>query len=120
MSEETKPQVEPFTEEELMRLAKRLEDDNELDSELARAIFTILIVGHEYQTLYTTLQAYYAASVGACHDLAGACASIIGLKDTKKINKMFTVAATISAEIPNRAISILNNYSDAKVNEDDN
>jgi len=120
MSEDKKIEIEPFNEEELATLVKKLEDDEELDTELARAVFTILVVGQEYQNLYTTLQAYYAASVSACHDLAGLCASIIGLRDNKKIKKMYTAAADISGNIPGRALDILESYNGGKVEDNDN
>jgi hypothetical protein len=120
MSEDKKIEIEPFNEEELEALVKKLEGDEELDNELARAVFTILVIGQEYQNLYTTLQAYYAASVGACHDLAGVCSAIIGLKDRKKIDKMYKAAAEISGNIPGRAIDILKSYSGGKVDDNDN
>jgi hypothetical protein len=107
MSEDTKPKIEPLTEEELSTLIKKLEDDGDFESDLSRALFTIMVVGFEYQQLYTTLQAYYAAAAGACHDTAGTCAQIIGLRDVKKIQKMFKVAAIQAGNIPARAQALL-------------
>jgi hypothetical protein len=107
MTENTTPDIKPLTEEELIAIVKRLEEEKEFDSDLARAVFTLMVSGYEYQQLYTTLQAYYAASAGALHDLAGACAATIGLKDHKKIQKMYKLAGKFAGEVPNRAIDIL-------------
>jgi hypothetical protein len=107
MTEENKPKIEPLTEEELSNLIKQLEDAEDFESDLSRALFTIMVVGFEYQQLYTTLQAYYAAAAGACHDTAGTCAQIIGLRDVKKIQKMYKVAAVQAGNIPARAQALL-------------
>ena len=109
MTEETKAplKIEPLTEQEISDLAKKLEEDQDFDSDLARAIFTILVVGYEFQQLYSTLQAYYAAASGACHDIAGACAKTIGLRDVKKIQKMYTIAGHYAGNIPARAQALL-------------
>jgi len=107
MTENTTPDIKPLTEEELVAIVKRLEEEKEFDSDLARAVFTLMVSGYEYQQLYTTLQAYYAASAGALHDLAGACAATIGLKDHKKIQKMYKLAGKFAGEVPNRALDIL-------------
>jgi len=107
MTEKEAPKIEPLNEEELSALIARLEEEGDFDSELSRALFTIMVVGFEYQQLYTTLQAYYAAAAGACHDTAGMCAQIIGLRDVKKIQKMFKVAASQAGNIPARAQALL-------------
>ena len=107
MTENTTPDIKPLTEDELVAIVKRLEEEKDFDSDLARAVFTLMVSGYEYQQLYVTLQAYYAAAAGALHDLAGACAKTIGLKDHKKIQKMFTLAAKFAGEVPNRALDIL-------------
>jgi len=107
MTEDTKPKIEPLNEEELSALIARLEEEGDFDSELSRALFTILVVGFEYQQLYSTLQAYYAAAAAACADTAGACSEIIGLKDVKKKQKMYKVAAHMAGNIPARASAIL-------------
>jgi len=109
MTEETKAplKIEPLTEQEISDLAKKLEETEDFDSDLARAIFTILVVGYEFQQLYSTLQAYYAAASGACHDIAGACAKTIGLRDVKKIQKMYTIAGQFAGNIPARAQALL-------------
>lgn len=109
MTEEIKeaPKIEPLTEQEIMDLAKKLEDSEDFESDLSRAIFTILVVGYEYQQLYTTLQAYYAAASAACHDVAGACSATIGLRDRKKIEKMYKIAAHMAGNIPARAQALL-------------
>lgn len=111
MSEETTevttPKIEPLTEEELTALTQKLEETGDFDSDLSRALFTILVVGFEYQQLYTTLQAYYAASAQACHDLAGACAREIGIRDMKKMQKLAKLAAQYAGQIPNRAADLL-------------
>jgi hypothetical protein len=107
MTEKATPKIEPLTEEELSALATKLEETGDFESDLSRAIFTILIVGYEYQQLYTTLQAYYAAASAACHDTAGTCAQIIGLRDVKKIQKMYKVAAVQAGNIPARAQALL-------------
>lgn len=109
MSEEIKdaPKIEPLTEEEIAELAKRLEDSEDFESDLSRAIFTILVVGYEFQQLYSTLQAYYAAASAACHDVAGACSATIGLRDRKKIERMYKIAAHMAGNIPARAQALL-------------
>jgi len=109
MTEENKPEpkIEPLTEEEIRTLADKLEADGDFDSDLSRAIFTILVVGYEYQQLYTTLQAYYAASSSACYDLALACAKVIGLRDHKKIMTLSKLAGDYAGGIPERAINLL-------------
>lgn len=109
MTEETKDlKITPLTEEEIRALADRLEKEEDFDSELSRAVFTILVVGYEYQQLYTTLQAYYAASASACYDLSIACAKVIGLRDHKKIMKLTKLAGDYAGGIPERAINLLN------------
>jgi hypothetical protein len=117
MSEETKPapKIEPLTEAEIGELAKKLEETEDFDSDLSRAIFTILVVGYEYQQLYTTLQAYYSASSAACHDTAGLCAQVIGLRDVKKIQKMYKIAGQQAGNIPARAQALL--AGDAEASE---
>jgi hypothetical protein len=109
MSEETKEamKIEPLTEQEISDLAKKLEESGDFDSDLSRAIFTILVVGYEFQQLYTTLQAYYAAASAACHDVAGACSATIGLRDRKKIERMYKIAAHMAGNIPARAQALL-------------
>lgn len=108
MSEETTtPKITPLTEEEISALTKQVEDNKDFDSDLSRALFTILVIGYEYQALYSTLQAYYAASAAACHDVAARCSQIIGLRDLKKIQKMYKVAGEIAGNIPARASDIL-------------
>jgi hypothetical protein len=108
MTEEAKDlKIQPLTEEEIRNLADRLEKEEDFDSDLSRAVFTILVVGYEYQQLYTTLQAYYAASSGACYDLAIACAKVIGLRDHKKIMKLSKLAGDYAGGIPERAINLL-------------
>ena len=119
MSEDT-PKITPLSEEEILDIAKRLEESGDYDSELARAVFTILIVGYEYQTLYTTLQAYYSAASAACHDVAATCAQIIGLRDTKKIMKMYKIAAHQAGNIPARAQALLTeNTTEGEENKDE-
>lgn len=108
MTEETKDlKIQPLTEEEIRTLADKLEQEKDFDSDLSRAIFTILVVGYEYQQLYTTLQAYYAASTAACHDIAGASAKVIGLRDMKKIQKLYKIAGDLAGNIPARAQALL-------------
>jgi hypothetical protein len=107
MSESAELKITPLNEEEIRALADRLEQEKDFDSDLSRAIFTILVVGYEYQQLYTTLQAYYAASTAACHDIAGACAKTIGLRDMKKIQRMYKIAGDIAGNIPARAQALL-------------
>lgn len=107
MTEDNKPKIEPLTEAELTALITKLEEEEDYTSDIARALFTILVAGFEYQQLYTTLQAYYAASAGACADTAGACAEIIGIKDVKKKQKMYKVAAHMAGNIPARASALL-------------
>jgi hypothetical protein len=107
MTEKSTPKIEPLTEQEISDLAAKLEETGDFDSDLSRAIFTILVIGFEYQQLYTTLQAYYAAASAACHDTAGTCAQIIGLRDVKKIQKMYKVAAIQAGNIPARAQALL-------------
>lgn len=107
MTEDTKPKIVPLTEEELTALIARLEEEEDFDSELSRALFTILVVGFEYQQLYSTLQAYYAAAAAACADTAGACSEIIGIRDVKKKQKMYKVAAHMAGNIPARASALL-------------
>lgn len=117
MSENTEkktPKIEPLTEQEITELTKRIEESEDFDSELSRAIFTIMVVGYEYQMLYTTLQAYYAAASAACHDVAGNCAKIIGLRDVKKIQKMYKVAADYAGNIPARAQALLADQGDTQ------
>jgi hypothetical protein len=107
MTEKETPKIEPLTEEEILGIAKKLEESEDYDSELSRAIFTILVVGYEYQTLYTTLQAYYSAASAACHDVAAYCAKTIGLRDMKKIMSMYKIAAEQAGNIPARAQALL-------------
>lgn len=107
MSDKETSKIEPLTEEEILALAQKLEESGDYNSELSRAIFTILVVGYEYQSLYSTLQAYYAAASGACHDVAASCAKTIGLRDTKKIMKMYKIAAEQAGNIPARAQALL-------------
>ena len=101
------PKIEPLTEEEITKLTQDIEDNKDFESDLSRALFTILVVGFEYQQLYTTLQAYYAASAQACHDLAGACAREIGIRDMKKMQKLAKLAGQYAGQIPNRAADLL-------------
>ena len=117
MSDEIK--IEPLTEEEIIAISKRLEDNNEYDTEIARAIFTVLVSGYEYQILYSTLQAYYSASTAGLYQLAGDCSKIIGLKDTKKIQKMYRQAATIAGNLPAIAKNILESQHEETTNEED-
>jgi len=120
MTEKETTKIEPLSEEEILGIAKRLEDADDLNSELSRAIFTILVVGYEYQNLYSTLQAYYAAASGACHDVAAACAQTIGLRDTKKIMKMYKIAAHQAGNIPARAQALLTeNTTEGEENKDE-
>lgn len=107
MSNEETPNIKPLTEEEIIELTKKIEESGDFDSDLSRALFTILISGYQYHTLYNTLQAYYAASAQACYDLANECARVIGLRDLKKIQKMHKIAATIAGNIPARASDLL-------------
>lgn len=107
MTEEDKPKIEPLNEDELGALIAKLEEEGDFTSELSRALFTILVVGFEYQQLYATLQAYYAAAAAACADTAGACSEIIGIKDVKKKQKMYKIAAHMAGNIPARATAIL-------------
>lgn len=117
MSDEIK--IEPLTEEEIIAISKRLEDNNEYDTEIARAIFTVLVSGYEYQILYNTLQAYYSASTAGLYQLAGDCSKIIGLKDTKKIQKMYRQAATIAGNLPAIAQNILESQPEETDDEED-
>lgn len=117
MSDEIK--IEPLTEEEIIAISKRLEDNNEYDTEIARAIFTVLVSGYEYQILYSTLQAYYSASTAGLYQLAGDCSKIIGLKDTKKIQKMYRQAATIAGNLPAIAQNILESQPEETDDEED-
>jgi len=117
MSDEIK--IEPLTEEEIIAISKRLEDNKEYDTEIARAIFTVLVSGYEYQILYSTLQAYYSASTAGLYQLAGDCSKIIGLKDTKKIQKMYRQAATIAGNLPAIAKNILESQPEETDNEED-
>lgn len=117
MTEETKPKIEPLNEEELGALIAKLEEDGDFTSELSRALFTILVIGFEYQQLYSTLQAYYAAAAAACADTAGACSEIIGLKDVKKKQKMYKVAAHMAGNIPARASALLAQEQDTTTAE---
>jgi hypothetical protein len=107
MTEENNAKIEPLNEEELSALIAKLEEEGDFTSELSRALFTILVVGFEYQQLYATLQAYYAAAAAACADTAGACSEIIGIKDVKKKQKMYKVASHMAGNIPARATAIL-------------
>lgn len=122
MSEETTPNIEPLTEEEIQTLIKKLEDENDTTSDLARALFTVLVVGFEYQQLYTTLQAYYAAGSGACYYTAQEAVKTIGLRDRAKIRKIYEIAATAAGLIPERALNIINQQSavDPEVMEESN
>jgi hypothetical protein len=117
MSDEIK--IEPLTEEEIIAISKRLEDNKEFDTELARAIFTIFVSGYEYKVLYKNLQAYFSASSAGLYQLAGDCSKIIGLRDTKKIQKMYKQAATIAGNLPAIAQGILNEIPDEEeINEE--
>jgi hypothetical protein len=114
MSEETTettttetPKIEPLTTEELAAIIKRIEDEKDFDSDLARAVFTLMVSGYEYQSLYNTLQAYYAASASACHDLASALINMVGFKDHKKMQKLYKLAGKYAGEVPARAQAIL-------------
>ena len=107
MSEETTPKIEPLTEEEFTALLGKIEEAEDFDSDLARSLFTVLVISKEYQDLYTTLQAYYSAGAAACHDLAGACAQVIGLRDMKKIQKLYKLAGDYAGNIPARAQALL-------------
>ena len=106
-TEETKPKFVPLTNDELTAITARLEKDEEFDTELARAVFTVLVIGVEYQNLYVTLQAYYKAAQAACLDLAGSCANVIGLRDLKKIQKLYKLAGKYAESIPSRVDSLL-------------
>jgi hypothetical protein len=103
----TTPKIEPLTGEELEALIKRVEEEKDFDSDLARTLFTLMVSGYEYQTLYTTLQAYYAASASACHDLAAAMIKVVGFKDHKKMQKMYKLAGKYAGEVPARAQALL-------------
>ena len=107
MSEETTPKLEPLTQEQFEALVSKLEKEEDYDSELAKATFTLLFLSKEYQDLYLTLQAYYSAATSACHDLAGACAQVIGLRDMKKIQRMYKLAGEHAGSIPVRAQSLI-------------
>jgi hypothetical protein len=106
-TEETKPKFVPLTNDELTAITARLEKDEEFDTELARAVFTVLVIGVEYQNLYVTLQAYYKGAQSACLDLAGACANVIGIRDLKKIQKLYKLAGKYAESIPSRVDSLL-------------
>jgi hypothetical protein len=117
MNDEIK--IEPLTEEEILAISKRLEDNKEFDTELARAIFTIFVSGHEYDVLYKNLQACYAASSEALKELTGDCIKILGLKDIEKIQMMYKQAATIADNLPVIAQSKLNEIFDEEDFNDD-
>lgn len=108
MSEEKIPNIEPLSEEEIQALITKLEEQEDTTSDLARALFTVLVVGFEYQQLYTTLQAYYAAGSGACYYTAQEAVKTIGLRDRAKIRKIYEIAATAAGLIPERALNIIN------------
>jgi hypothetical protein len=108
MEQSKLPDIKPLSEEEISDLIKKIEESGDTDSELARAMFTILVVGFEYQQLYTTLQAYYAAGSGACYYTAQEAVKVIGLRDRAKIKKIYEVAATAAGYIPERALNIIN------------
>lgn len=107
MSEETKANLVPLTEEELNKLIANIEESSDYESDLSKAVFTIVVLSKEYQDLYTTLQAYYSAGAAACHDLAGACAQVIGLRDMKKVQKLYKLAGDYAGNIPARAQALL-------------
>jgi hypothetical protein len=116
--EENKLDIKPLTEDEITAIVKRLEDEKDSESELARALFTVLVVGFEYQQLYTTLQAYYAAGSGACYYTAQEAVKVIGLKDRAKIRKIYEIAANAAGLIPERALNLINQPVDETTTEE--
>ena len=112
--------IQPITGEELTALLARLEEEGDYESELARALFTVLVTLKEYETFFVTLQAYYAAGSAACFDVAQMAGKIIGLKDRKKLDAMTEVAAEFAGNIPVRAMDILKEqgfFEDATLEE---
>lgn len=99
--------IQPITGEELAALLARLEEEGDYESELARALFTVLVTLKECETFFATLQAYYAAGSAACFDVAQMAGKIIGLRDRKKLDAMTEVAAEFAGNIPARAMDIL-------------
>jgi hypothetical protein len=100
-------EMRPLNEEEFAELIQKVEASEDFDSELAKLLFSFLLLQNEYGILYDTLRAYYAAASGACHDVAASCAKTIGLRDTKKIMKMYKIAAEQAGNIPARAQALL-------------
>jgi hypothetical protein len=117
MNDEIK--IEPLTEEEILAISKRLEDNKEFDTELARAIFTIFVSGYEYRVLYNNLRAYHAASSEVLNELTGDCIKILGLKDIEKIQMLYKHAATVVDNLPVIAQSKLNEIVDEEDFNDD-
>lgn len=105
--EQNNVEISPLTDEELAALVARMEEENDYESELSRTLFTLLVTVREYETLYITLQAYYAAGSASCFDVAQAAAKVIGLRDKKKIDTMTKIAAEFAGNIPNRAMDLL-------------
>ena len=93
----------PLTQEELTAISQRLESEGDFESELAKAVFTVLVIGVEYHNLFAALQAYQVATQEAFRDYAGASANSIGLRDMKKRQKLYTMAARFAAGVPERA-----------------
>ena len=117
MSDEIK--IEPLTEQEILTIEERLVTNKEFDTELARAIFTIFVSGHEYNVLYKNLQAYFSASTEALNKLIGDCIEILDIKDKKKIKMMYNHADAIANKLPEIAQSKLNEIFDEEWDEID-
>ncbi len=93
-----------FSEEELHAIAQRLMSEGDFDSDLARAIFTVQVIGVEYHNCYEALEAYSLATEQAFRDYASASANAIGLKDIKKIQEHYKMGERFAAGITERVM----------------
>ena len=103
----SKEDLKVLSEEEVKAITAKLEEEEDYTSDLARSMFTMLIVSIEYHNALVTLQAYQQASQEALHDYAGASAQVIGLRDMKKIQKLYKLAGRYAAGIESRVSTYL-------------
>jgi lysyl-tRNA synthetase class I len=103
----SKEDLKVLSEEEVKVITAKLEEEGDFTSDLARSMFTMLIISIEYHNCMVTLQAYQQASQEALHDYAGASAQVIGLRDMKKIQKLYKLAGRYAAGIESRVSTYL-------------
>lgn len=100
-------EFKPLTDEEFSALVEKFTNENDYSSELARVVFTLVQAAMEIEELYVILSALHDAGAMACLSVAQDAIRIIGLKDTKKVNKIYAAADKASGNIEELTFEIL-------------